>query len=164
VTGAVMGIDPGVSGGVVVLNEYGGVLFLEPIRSRYTYGDVVDVVKRGWGDMKRHQSGMCYLEKVGHIGKKDGRKGLFTFGKITGILAGSVLMAGAQLVEVPPAVWQSKMECLTGGNKDISKQRAIVLFPAWKKQITHATADALLIAEYGRRRLYGALDVSHLAL
>jgi hypothetical protein len=41
------------------------------------------------------------------------------------------------------------MQCLTGGDKNISKRRAQELFPSLK--ITHAVADALLIAEYGRR-------------
>jgi hypothetical protein len=41
------------------------------------------------------------------------------------------------------------MRCLTKGDKNVSKARAQELFPALK--ITHATADALLIAEYGRR-------------
>jgi len=53
-------------------------------------------------------------------------------------------------VDVYPMMWQAKMECLTGGNKNVSKHRAQELFPGVR--ITHAVADALLIAEYGRRR------------
>jgi hypothetical protein len=38
----------------------------------------------------------------------------------------------------------------TKGDKNVSKRRAQELFPQLK--VTHATADALLIAEYGRRQ------------
>jgi len=38
---------------------------------------------------------------------------------------------------------------MTGGDKNVSKRRAQELFPEIK--ITHAIADALLIAEYARR-------------
>jgi len=41
------------------------------------------------------------------------------------------------------------MGCLTKGDKNVSKRRAQELFPALK--VTHAIADALLIAEFARR-------------
>jgi hypothetical protein len=41
------------------------------------------------------------------------------------------------------------MSCLTKGDKNVTKSRAQELFPEVK--VTHAIADALLIAEYGRR-------------
>lgn len=42
------------------------------------------------------------------------------------------------------------MGCLTKGDKNISKARAQQLFPTAK--ITHATADALLLAEWRRKQ------------
>lgn len=94
----------------------------------------------------------CYLEKVG-VMPRDGKVGAFTFGRVAGLLeAGAYAGAGgAEVVLVPPQIWQSKMECLSGGNKNVTKNRAQQLFPG--VHITHATADALLIAEFGRRRL-----------
>jgi hypothetical protein len=44
-------------------------------------------------------------------------------------------------------VWQKSLGCLTHGDKNVSKAAAQRLFPGMK--ITHATADALLIAYYG---------------
>jgi hypothetical protein len=41
------------------------------------------------------------------------------------------------------------MGCLTKGDKNVSKSRAQELFPSIK--VTHAIADALLIAEHNRR-------------
>ena len=45
--------------------------------------------------------------------------------------------------------WQKYLGCLTKGDKNVSKAKAQELFPDLK--ITHAIADSLLIAEYGRR-------------
>jgi hypothetical protein len=50
---------------------------------------------------------------------------------------------------VRPQAWQKAMGCLTKGDKNVSKRRAQELFPSLK--VTHATADALLIAEFNRR-------------
>jgi hypothetical protein len=49
------------------------------------------------------------------------------------------------------------MGCLTGGDKNVSKNRALELFPEVDevKKITHATADALLIGKYGWMVLNG---------
>jgi hypothetical protein len=51
--------------------------------------------------------------------------------------------------EVSPVKWQKVMGCLSKGDKNVTKAAAQRLFPDIK--ITHAIADALLIAEYGRR-------------
>ncbi len=50
---------------------------------------------------------------------------------------------------VRPQKWQQVMGCMTGGKKNVSKQRALELFPSVKW--THAKADSALICEYGRR-------------
>jgi hypothetical protein len=52
---------------------------------------------------------------------------------------------------VRPAAWQKALGCLTGGDKNVSKRRAQELFPQLK--VTHATADALLIAYYGTKQI-----------
>ena len=49
-----------------------------------------------------------------------------------------------------PQVWQKALGCMTGGDKNVTKRRAQELFPGHK--ITHATADALLIAHYGTKQ------------
>lgn len=55
---------------------------------------------------------------------------------------------------VPPKRWQATLNCKTGGDKNISKNLAISLFPFLtdrngKSTITHDVADSLLIALYG---------------
>jgi len=50
---------------------------------------------------------------------------------------------------IAPGVWQRNMGCLSGGDKKVTYRKAQELFP--KIRITHAIADACLIAEYARR-------------
>jgi hypothetical protein len=55
---------------------------------------------------------------------------------------------------VAPKKWQARLNCPTRGDKNISKNLAIKVFPfltdaKGKSTITHGTADALLIALYG---------------
>lgn len=150
-TNAVMGIDPGVRGGVAVLHGTGMVVYRCAFRPDFTIKDLDLVIKTAVEFLQLNGGNNAFLEKVGSL-PRDGHVGAFTFGRVVGILAEAVIARGVQLHEVPPVIWQSHMECLTGGNKNISKKRAQELFPDEVK-ITHALADALLISEYGRRSL-----------
>ena len=73
----------------------------------------------------------------------------FTFGRGLGQLEGIITALGLPLERIAPQVWQKALGCLSKGDKNVTKRKAQELFPSLK--ITHATADALLIAEYGRR-------------
>lgn len=146
---AVLGVDPGVNGGLACLREDGEVLQVWPLNPAMTETDVVAVCAAAAGLLRAHESRMCFFEKVQHM-TGDGGKGSHTFGYIKGLLRGALLAHGVILCDVYPMAWQGAMGCLTGGNKNVSKAAAQALFPGVK--ITHATADALLIAEYGRRR------------
>jgi hypothetical protein len=73
----------------------------------------------------------------------------FTFGRSYGFLRG--VLAGAQVpfVEVSPQRWQKELGCMSKGDKNVTKAKAQQLYPGEK--ITHATADALLLATYCRQ-------------
>ena len=47
---------------------------------------------------------------------------------------------------IDPKTWMKALDCLTGGDKNVTKAMATELFPDWK--VTHANADALLISHY----------------
>lgn len=147
---AVMGVDPGVEGGVSVLDAHGVPVFTQALRPDMTETELKAVIVAATTVLKALGSNVCYFEKVGYI-KGDGGKGAFTFGQINGLLRGLILMAGVNIKYVPPMLWQARMECLTGGQKNISKNKAQELFPTVK--CTHAISDSLLIAEYGRRQM-----------
>jgi hypothetical protein len=91
------------------------------------------------------------LEKVGGYTGGTGQPGsaMFKFGMGYGFIQGALMTLGARIELVAPQAWQKAMGCLTKGDKNVSKRRAQELFPTLK--VTHATADALLIAEFNRR-------------
>lgn len=91
----------------------------------------------------------AYIEAV-HSSPQMGVTSAFTFGQGFGRLEMALTAAGIPFERVTPQRWQKALGCLTGGDKNISKRKAQELFPAMK--CTHATADALLIAEYGNRQ------------
>ena len=146
----VLGIDPGTKGGLAVLESDGTPLLVTPFYPEMTEMDLADAIYVGMLKV----SDVIFVEKVQYIGKRrDGRKGdggqgAFTFGRVSGLISGVILARGIKPRYVQPMTWQGRLGCATGGNKNISKAKAIELFPGVK--VTHYTADALLIARYGQ--------------
>ncbi|MDA0707460.1 MAG: hypothetical protein O2963_00065 [Proteobacteria bacterium] len=138
----IMGIDPGKSGGIAVLELDGGTTVMVTKVSLLTTRDLHDV-------LKSNRISMCYLEKVASM-PRDGSKSAFSFGRNLGTYEGLLTALQIPFEYVLPRKWQTEMSCLTGGDKNVTKSKAQQLFPAIK--ITHAIADALLIAEWGRRQ------------
>ena len=149
---AAMGIDPGVNGGISVVDSRRNVLFCQPLKRNMTQKEVVAVVKLGAIALTTAGGKACFIEKVGYM-PNDGGQGANTFGRVDGLLRGAAHAFGLTVKDVAPLMWQARLECLTGGNKNISKHRAIQLFRDRVPRITHSTADSLLIAEYGLQLL-----------
>jgi len=84
-----------------------------------------------------------------HYSTQMGVKSAFTFGEGYGRLQMALTALGIPYERVRPAAWQKAIGCMTKGDKNVSKRKAQELFPDLK--VTHAIADALLIAEYNRR-------------
>lgn len=83
-----------------------------------------------------------------------GNTGAFKFGKGYGIWLGILGTMRIKLNFVRPQVWKKEFGLLKK-EKDAARLKAIKLFPQIKDQLTRKKdvdrADALLIAEYGRR-------------
>ncbi len=77
-----------------------------------------------------------------------GVAGMFKFGKSAGMLEGFLIASRVRYHWVTPVKWQTEMRCRSGGDKNVTKGAAQKLWPQLK--ITHAIADALLIAEWTR--------------
>jgi hypothetical protein len=136
-----IGIDPGLSGGVAFIPNTG-----EPWAHKMpeTDRDLIDLLR----DSINLFDARATLEFVSSSPQM-GVKSAFTFGEGYGRLQMALTALGIPYERVRPAVWQKAMGCLTKGDKNVSKRRAQELFPAIK--VTHAIADALLIAEFSRR-------------
>lgn len=134
----VMGIDPGWSGGVAVIGPADiKVQGFCNMTERDIYNTVTEYAM--FADV-------CFIENV-HAMPGQGVTSMFKFGHILGFLRACVMASDVPMIDVTPQKWQQAMHCRSKGDKNVTKRRAQELFP--KLKITHATADALLIASYG---------------
>lgn len=148
-----LGIDPGVTGGLVVLDQDRTVV------ESVTFDKLTE--RQVWEMMHHHASARAFavLEKVGgYVKGSGGNKGhaMFRFGQSYGFLRGCLTAAGIPYTEVAPLTWQrgvgfpqKKGETHPQRKKRL-RQRAEQLFPGVK--VTNATADALLLAWHCRQR------------
>lgn len=145
---AFIGIDPGQSGGIAVVFSTGA----NPIAMKMpeTERDVWEAIRDLTTFNTTGATHLCAaIEKV-HAMPKQGVTSTFTFGKGYGGLRMALIAACVPFVDVTPNTWQKALSCQTGGDKNVSKALAQQLFPSVK--VTHALADALLIAEWLRRQ------------
>lgn len=135
-----IGIDPGVSGGIAVIFGNGGV---DAFKMPDTPQAVAQLIRE-----HRTDRTWAYLERVASSPQM-GVVSAFTFGRGWGVIQGVLAALEIPYDLVTPTVWQKSMGCLTKGDKNKSKAKAAAMFPTIK--VTHAVADALLLAEYCRR-------------
>ncbi len=135
------GIDPGhSSGGIGYVTDDG---FAMAWKMPQTEADLWDLIAR-----ISRVAVLFVLEKV-HSMPKQGVSSTFKFGQNYGALRMALTAAEVRREFPTPQGWQGKMQCRTKGDKNVTKRKAQELWP--KLTITHAIADALLLAEYGRR-------------
>ena len=136
-----IGVDPGASGGIAFLSSIDG----QPHATKMpeTERDVWLALST-WD----RTNAFAVIEAV-HSMPKQGVASSFKFGRSYGFLRGCLIASGIPFEEVTPQKWQKALGCMSRGDKNVTKARAQQLFPGLK--ITHATADALLLAEYARR-------------
>ena len=138
----IIGLDPGQSGGIAILAEGAA-----PVAHKMpeTERDLYDLLAECRG-------AVAYLERVGPM-PKQGLSSTWKFGQHYGSLRMALTALGIPFEAVAPGVWQRAMQCLSGGDKNVTKAAAQRLFPQLK--ITHAVADSLLLAAYGYRQRTG---------
>jgi hypothetical protein len=95
---------------------------------------------------------IVFIEKV-HSMPKQGVASSFNFGMGFGLWQGVVVGLNLPMEMVTPQRWQKEMLAGMQGGKEASIIRAQELFPDAELHLKkhHGRADALLIAEYGRR-------------
>ena len=144
-----IGIDPGTNGGIAWIADGKPCVEKMPDSLRDLWDLICDITNhpRSTVDGRKYKA---YIEQV-HSSPQMGVKSAFTFGNGFGHLEMALTAAGIPFERVRPQVWQKAMGCMTKGDKNVSKRKAQELFPSIK--ITHATADALLIASYGAKQL-----------
>lgn len=164
----VIGIDPGVSGALCWMSAnfidnppHVAVLDMPTVERTVNKRtrQVVDpaavwgIVKRwAWSEDKRPKM-LAALEYVGPM-PGEGTHSAFVFGRYLGYCEMALTAASVPWEYVTPLAWKREFG-LVGKPKDESRLVAQRLFPEvdLSKKKHHGRADALLIAEWGRRQL-----------
>jgi hypothetical protein len=143
---AYLGVDPGKSGGVALLTPDGSAFVWKlPQTPKDQFDLFKDILTTSIVNLIPV---VCCLEKISSYLPEDRKRiyGILKLKESYGVLRGVITAAGIPYKEVPPATWQKKLGCLTGGDKKITYALAQQLYP--KVKITHHVADAILIARY----------------
>jgi crossover junction endodeoxyribonuclease RuvC len=149
----ILGIDPGVSGGIAAIDECGRVYLAA--RMPATERDLLDLLRgtavAGGRLVEQRRAVLEFVRASPQMGVVSA----FTFGRNYGALRMALIAAGIPFDELSPAKWQPGVglaypkDATQVLRKNLSKRRAQELFP--DATVTHAIADALLLAEHGRR-------------
>jgi crossover junction endodeoxyribonuclease RuvC len=138
-----IGLDPGQSGSISFHPESGDPWAEKmPETDQDLLGLFMDL--RGCTEYEM----VAMLEQV-HSMPGQGVSSSFKFGEGYGKLQMALCAAGIPYQRVTPQKWQKDLQCLTKGDKNVSKRRAQELFPQIK--VIHALADGLLIGLYCKR-------------
>lgn len=148
---AVLGIDPGCSGALVLVTEQGGYIdhLAMPTIKVGTKSRVNGAAVAAW--VRQYGIIHAYLEQVGAM-PGQGTASMFTFGHAAGVAEGILQGLNIPYTLVTPQAWK-KSAGLIGSDKDAARSRAIQLYPELRaldaKAKGQAIADALLIARFG---------------
>lgn len=167
----VVGIDPGYTGAIVALTDYGAVdAYSMPIFTTKKAGGGVnrdvngaevarlltDIKTSANGEVRvvieRVQAMPTIVTKNGRVERRgQGASSAFKFGEATGIVRGVVAALHLPVRRVAPTTWKRTL-CLTGKGKDAARQKATDLFPyyahLWRTKSRGGVADALLMAYF----------------
>lgn len=136
-----LGIDPGVSGGLALIDQHAKILWA--VKMPTFNAEKVVLLQRAMGMGRVFPA----LERV-HSSPQMGVVSAFTFGRGYGQLEMLLIASGLEWTNPTPQAWQKALNCRTRGDKTVSLKAARTLFGPG---VNHTTADALLLAEYARR-------------
>lgn len=145
----IIGIDPGLKGGIAVLEARGDVV--EVVTMPQTPLDILAFLRPFLAEQC-----VAYLEDVGHGMPGQSSKATATFARHCGHLEMALLALGIKTNVVTPQKWQKEYQLGKSGEhtkaewKNKLKAKAQQLFP--QQKVTLTNADALLLAEYGRKK------------
>ena len=157
-----IGIDPGKNGGIAVIGYENKLEQNKRKIDVYVYQDdiLIKLVKdfAYFRNVLKEES-ICYLEQV-HAMPKQGVSSTFNFGMNFGFIQGVLKAYGIPYELVTPQKWKKEFSCTSDKNTSIEVCKR--LFPGVNLKATErcrkdhdGMAEALLIAEYGRRHYNG---------
>jgi crossover junction endodeoxyribonuclease RuvC len=168
----VIGIDPGITGALALVQASGSVLRLMDVKdvptasakvngsnkSHVILPGLVDIL-RDWTDLPFATSVEVFLEEV-HAMPGQGVTSMFRFGHVAGAIEGVCAGMGLAVTTIRPREWQTIARVRK--DPDAGRLRASQLFPAMSSLFTrkkdHNRADAALIAYAGATMRQGQFE------
>jgi crossover junction endodeoxyribonuclease RuvC len=150
----ILGIDPGMGGALVLMDEEPIEWLLMPAYEVGKHRRVNCAALARWlKDLRvSYPITHAYMEMVGAM-PGQGVTSMFSFGHANGSVVGVLATLEIPITFVTPQSWK-KAAGLMGTDKDAARSLAINLWPKWEeldsKGKGQALADAALIARYGK--------------
>jgi hypothetical protein len=158
----IIGIDPGLSGGIAILTKSGDLMLATPMpktANEVSIKDLTALLK----SVADHKC-LAFVEQAQAM-PKNGVVGMFRYGVGFGSVLGCLGALGVSYVLIRPRTWQGMMHKGTDADVHPKKRSLLVaerLFPERNflasprcKKPHDGMIDAALIAEYGRRSIQG---------
>jgi crossover junction endodeoxyribonuclease RuvC len=163
----VMGIDPGIAGGISFLSLGGEVVQVAPMPVLKGKGktelDVTRLVGLIQSVLARHEIRLVAVERV-HSMPKQGVSSTFSFGRHFGEILGTIKTLGLPLELPLPQAWKRAVLAGTPGDKLAAIQYATRRFPTasllatpLSRKPSDGIADSLCLSEYARRLVLGTM-------
>jgi hypothetical protein len=147
----IIGIDPGKTGAVAFLWDSGAVDVFDMPAGPAGLSAALDIDDQHLSPSPRF---VAYVEQQQAM-PKQGVSSTFKIGQSYGEILGVCGALGIRVVTVTPVKWKMVMG-LRGKDKEASRALAMRLFPQiageLQRKKDHGRAEALLIAEWGRRQ------------
>jgi crossover junction endodeoxyribonuclease RuvC len=151
----VLGVDPGIHGGLAIVEINDGVAptLIEAVDIP-TVGvkakERVDALAlRAW--VAAHQPQHAFIERAQALPRQGSSSG-FKYGRATGAIEAVIACCEVATTIVEPSMWK-KFHRLPGKDKEAARQRALQLFPTahalLARKMDHGRAEAALVALYG---------------
>jgi hypothetical protein len=145
-----LGIDPGLSGALAIVETIGGVPTLidavdMPVTGSGAKARVDVIAAAAW--IAKHAPSIAYIER-GQSFPGQGASSGFLYGRSVGAIETVVALSKVPFTLIEPAVWKRKLR-LRGKDKELARQRALQMFPRQHALLArkrdHGRAEAALI-------------------
>lgn len=146
-----MGIDPGIRGGLAALGTNGVLVAAIDIpvcgtaaKERVDVAAIVNFINQ-------YAPSHAYIERAQSMPSQGSSSG-FKYGRAVGAIEAAIICCRIPLTIVEAAGWKKALR-LPGKDKEAARQRALQLFPSahgmLARKMDHGRAEAALIALYG---------------
>jgi crossover junction endodeoxyribonuclease RuvC len=163
----VLGVDPGIRGGLAIVsvaNDGSAPLIISaidiPVAGTGAKERVDALAIRNW--VTEYAPEHALVERAQAMPRQGSSSG-FKYGRAVGAIEAAIALCGVPLTIVESTAWK-KFHGLRGKDKELSRQRALMLFPSahalLARKADHGRAEAALIGLYGAQLNHHGVDLA----